>query len=76
MLNIYLPHETLFYEQSEDTLQSGGDIILGKSITPLAEIAPEYTILSPTIPSTPSTPITPSVSPTGGGSSGGGGGGY
>ena len=64
------PHETLFYEQSEDTLQSGGDIILGKSVTPLAEIAPEYTILSPTIPSTPSTPS------TGGGSSGGGGGGY
>lgn len=64
------PHETLFYEQSEDTLQSGGDIILGKSVTSLAEIAPEYTILSPTIPSTPSVPS------TGGGSPGGGGGGY
>tara|TARA_B110000211_G_scaffold124848_1_gene143909 strand:+ start:4768 stop:5661 length:894 start_codon:yes stop_codon:yes gene_type:complete len=65
------PHETLFYEQSEDTLQSGGDIILGKSVTSLNEIAPEYTILSPTTPSTPSTSVT-----TGGSTSGGGGGGY
>ena len=65
------PHETLFYEQSEDTLQSGGDIILGKSVTSLTEIAPEYTILSPTTPSTPSTGVV-----TSGGTSGGGGGGY
>ena len=64
-------HETLFYEQSEDTLQSGGDIILGKSVTSLTEIAPEYTILSPTTPSTPSTGVV-----TSGGTSGGGGGGY
>ena len=64
-------HETLFYEQSEDTLQSGGDIILGKSVTSLTEIAPEYTILSPTTPSTPSTGVVTSE-----GTSGGGGGGY
>jgi len=49
------PHETLYYEQSEDTPQSGGDIILGKPVTSLSEIAPEYTPLPPSPSNTPST---------------------
>ena len=44
-------HEILYYDESENTQQTGGDIILGKPVTSLSEIAPEYTSLSPTSPS-------------------------
>ena len=67
-------HETLYYEVPQENTQTEGDIILGKPVTSLSEISPEYTLSTPT----PSTNISPmeDISPMEEITSGGGGGGY